>query len=95
MVEAIVLVVTVLAARVLAAPLLRRVRPPAWFERLRARGRPGVPLLATLGALLLMVGLWLIGERRGLLNLLLLLLWIAAPLTAWEILRAWRRHRSS
>jgi multisubunit Na+/H+ antiporter MnhG subunit len=95
MVEAIVLVVTVLAARVLAAPLLRRLRSPAWFERLRARGRPGMPLVATLGALVLMVGLWLIGEQRGLLNLLLLLLWIAAPLTAWEVLRAWRRRRSS
>ena len=95
MFEALVLVVTTLSARVLVAPLLRRVRPPAWLARARARGRPGVPVTAILGGLGLMLVLWLIGERRGVLGALLFLLWIAIPLTAFELLRTWVRRAGS
>lgn len=93
MLEALVLVITALSARILLAPLLRRLRPPAWLERARIRGRPGVPVTAILAALLLMLLLWLIGERRGLPGAVLFLFWIAAPLTAFELLIRWRRPR--
>jgi len=42
-----------------------------------------------------MLVLWLIGERRGVLGALLFLLWIAIPLTAFELLRTWVRRAGS
>ncbi len=92
MLELMVLAVTVAAARLLLTPLRRRVRPPGWFVRARERGRPGVPVTTVLATLLGMGALWLIGERRGVPGALLLLFWIAIPLTAVEILLAWRRR---
>jgi hypothetical protein len=91
-VELLVLFVTVVAARILVAPLVRRIPSPAWYERAKLRGRPGIPITTGLGTLLLMGLFWLIGERRGVVGAVLLVLWIAVPAAAWEILRSWRRR---
>ena len=73
-------------------PLFRRLPVPEWLERARVRGRPGVPVTAWLGALLLMAVAWLAGERRGLAGLLLLAVWLATPLAALWISLQWRRR---
>jgi hypothetical protein len=44
---------------------------------------------AWLGAFLLMLVVWLIGDQRGVLALLLWLLWIAGPLVACWITWLW------
>lgn len=73
-------------------PLFRRVPVPEWLERARIRGRPGVPVTAWLGALLLMTAVWLVGERRRLAGLVLLSVWLASPLLALWISLQWRRR---
>jgi hypothetical protein len=93
LIELLALLLTVVASRILLAPVLHRVEGPPWYQRAKARGRPGIPVVTVLGCLLLMSLAWLIGERRGLLGALMLALWIGAPLAAWEILRSWRRRR--
>lgn len=75
---------------------LARGRPlPAWLERARLRGRPGVPVTAWLGAILLMTVTWLIGEQRGVLGFLLWLLWISGPLVACWLTILWLKQREA
>ena len=74
---------------VLSRPLLRGRSLPAWLERARLRGRPGVPVTAWLGAMLLMLLVWMIGDQRGIFALLLWLVWIGAPLLAAGITWLW------
>ena len=77
-------------------PFVRGRPLPMWLERARLRGKPGVPVTAWLGAVLLMLVVWLIGDQRGILALLLWLLWIAGPLVACWISWLWiRRARST
>jgi hypothetical protein len=73
----------------LARPLVRGRPLPAWLERARLRGKPGVPVTAWLGAFLLMLAAWLIGDQRGIAALLLWLLWVAGPLAACWITWLW------
>jgi len=87
--ELLVFVVTVVLARALTAPVVRRVPSPSWFERLRPRQRPGVPVVTIGGGLLVMGILYLIGERRGVFGVVLLLLWIGIPVFVWTVLARW------
>lgn len=80
------------ALGLLLRPWVRRRPLPAWLARARERGRPGVPVTAWLAAILLMTLAWWIGERRGLFGLLLLLVWLLAPLTAAWITALWIRR---
>lgn len=89
MTEPLALLVTVAATSVLLRPLLDRIRTPSWYERARQRGRPGVPVTVALSAAVLMTIAWMIGERRGVGGVILLLVWIGAPLTTWRVVRAW------
>lgn len=96
MIEAILFAVTLVAARIVLAPLLRRLPAPAWYRRLRARHRPGVPVVTVAGTVFLMGVVWVIGARQGVAGYVLLALWVLTPLAAWEILRSWwRRDRPS
>ena len=79
--------ITVLAY--LARPFVGGRPLPVWLERARLRGRPGVPITAWLGAFLLMLAVWLIGDQGGILALLLWLLWIFGPLVACWITWLW------
>lgn len=92
MLELTALVVLVLSAAVLTAPLWRRLALPRWLARARERGRPGVPVTAWLGAVLVMGVSWLIGEQRSLAGALLLLLWVLAPLGAILVTGLWIRR---
>src|SRR5512139_1008451 len=92
MLELTALVILVLGAAVLTAPVRRRVALPGWLVRARERGRPGVPVTAWVGAALVMAVCWLIGERRGLVGMALLLLWVLAPLTAVLVTGLWLRR---
>lgn len=92
MVEFLVLVATILLAAWLLRPVLRRLPVPGWLVRAHARGRPGVPVTAWLGALLLMWVAWLLGERRGLVGALLYIIWILAPLAALRVTVWWTRR---
>lgn len=74
-----------------AWPLFRRLPVPGWLERARLRGRPGVPVTAWLAATGLMAAVWLTGERRGVVGLILLSLWLTAPLAALWVTLRWRR----
>ncbi len=85
MIEIVVMVVLVIAANILLRPTLRRFEAPGWAVRLRSRPRSRVLLGLWALALAAMVGLWLVGEQRGLLNGLLLLLWVGVPLTALRL----------
>lgn len=84
---------TLAAALLLVLPLARRLPVPGWYARARQRGRPGVPVVSVLGALLLMALAWWIGERRGWFGAVLQLVWIGAPLLAVLINLDWRRTR--
>lgn len=95
MIELIVLLVTLLGAGILVSPMVARLPAPAWYQRARERGRPGIPVVAVVGALTMMGILWLIGERRGVLGLIVLGLWLAAPLTAFFVVRTWFTDRRS
>jgi len=77
----------------LARPLVRGRPLPGWLERARLRGRPGVPVTAWLGAVILMTITWFIGEQRGILAFLLWLLWIAGPLVACWLTVLWVKQR--
>jgi hypothetical protein len=90
--ELVLLVVTVLATGILVGPGLRRVPLPAWLARARERGRPGVPVSAWFVAGGLMGLCWLVGEQRGLAGLLLLLVWVGAPVMATGISALWLRR---
>ena len=92
MLELVACVVLVLTAALLTAPLRRRLVLPGWLVRARERGRPGVPVTAWLTAFLVMGVCWLIGEQRGVLGALLLLLWVFAPLTAARVTVLWLRR---
>lgn len=92
MLELTALVILVLGAAVLTAPLRRRAALPGWLARARERGRPGVPVTAWLGAVLVMGVCWLIGEQRGLAGVLLFLLWVLAPLAAILVTGLWIRR---
>jgi hypothetical protein len=92
MTEPLVLVVTVIAAAFLLRPLLNRLPAPRWYVRARDRGRPGIPVTVALAAALVLAIAWTIGERRGVLGGILLILWIGAPLTAWRVFRSWYRR---
>ena len=89
MLEFLLFVMTVVLVRVLTAPLVRRFPSPGWFERLRARGRPGVPVVTVAGVLVMMLILWLIGERRGVFGFLLMTFWVGTPVLAWIVLSRW------
>jgi hypothetical protein len=91
MLELLAFVILLATAAALTAPLRRRLVLPDWLVRARERRRPGVPVTAWFAALFLMGVSWLIGERRGLLGVLLLLTWVLAPLTAAAITRLWIR----
>lgn len=94
MTELVLFILTVALTGCLLRPVLRKIPLPAWLVRARERGRPGVPLSAWLAAAAIMGLSWLIGERRGLFGLLLLLTWILAPLLAAWISLLWvRRER--
>lgn len=96
MIELLAYTLTLMAVGVLAAPVVRRLAAPTWYRLARERGRPGIPVLAVGGALVLTGILWLIGERRGVFGAILLILWFGAPLTAFFVVRAWltdRRNR--
>jgi len=82
-------VIAIAIAAYLARPFVGGRPSPAWLERARLRGKPGVPVTAWLGAFLLMLLAWLIGDQRGILALLLWLLWIAGPLVACWITWLW------
>lgn len=90
--EILIYAATVALAGLLLRPVLRRLPVPAWLERARRRGRPGVPVTAWLGCLLLLGVLWLIGEFRGLAGALLFGLWVLAPITAAWITSLWLRR---
>jgi hypothetical protein len=81
--EIAVMGVLVIAANILLRPTLRRFRAPGWAVRLRSR--PRVLIRVWTLALIVMVVLWFVGEQRGLLNGLLLLLWVGVPLAALRL----------
>lgn len=89
LVEFLAFLATLLALRLLLNPLIRRLPAPAWYLRLRERGRPGVPVTSALGAGLLMMVVWWIGELRGIPGAILLAVWLGAPLAAWLAIRRW------
>ena len=93
MIELAIYLVTLVAVGVLVAPVVRRLPAPAWYLRARDRGRPGIPVVAALGSLLLLGLLWLLGEQRGVIGTGALVLWIGAPLTAFFVIRTWIRDR--
>jgi hypothetical protein len=76
----------------LIRPLFRGRPLPAWLERARLRGKPGVPVTAWLLAVLLMGVTWLIGDQRGIIAFLLWLLWICGPLIAAWLTWLWLRR---
>ena len=67
---------------------------PAWLERARLRGKPGVPVTAWLLAVLLMWVTWLFGDQRGIFAFLLWLIWISGPLVACWLTWLWTRRKS-
>ena len=73
-------------------PFFRGKPLPAWLERARLRGRPGVPVTAWLLAVVLMWLTWLIGDQRGPLAFLLWLVWITGPLVACWLTWLWTRR---
>ena len=81
-----------ISAAMVTGPLWRRLTLPDWLVRARQRGRPGVPVTSWLAALLIMGLCWLIGERRGVLGGLLLLLWVLAPMAALGVTGLWLRR---
>lgn len=85
MLEIVVMVVLVIAANILLRPVLRRLPAPAWALRLRTQSRSQILVRVWAGAFGLMVVLWFVGEQRGLLNGLLLLLWVGVPLAALRL----------
>ena len=78
----------------LVRPLLRGRRLPAWLERARLRGRPGVPVTAWLLAVVLMQLTWLVGDQRGIFAFLLWLIWISGPLVACWLTWLWVRRKN-
>jgi len=93
--ELISLVIAVGIIGYLLRPFLRGRPLPAWLERARLRGKPGVPVSAWLGAAGLMWLVWLIGEQRGIIALLLWILWVGGPLVAVFLTALWVRRRPS
>jgi hypothetical protein len=77
----------------LIRPFLRGRSLPAWLERARLRGRPGVPVTAWLLAGLLMWITWLIGDQRGPFAFLLWWMWMGGPLVACWLTWLWVRRR--
>jgi len=79
----------------LIRPLVRGRALPAWLERARLRGKPGIPVTAWLLAVLLMWVTWLIGDQRGIIAFLLWVIWISGPLVAAWLTWLWtRRNRN-
>jgi hypothetical protein len=93
MTELVLLVISISLAGLLSRPVVRRLRLPAWFVRARERGRPGIPVSAWLGAVLLMSLAWVVGERRGLPGLILFLIWVGSPLAAGLVTLTWIQAR--
>lgn len=93
MLELLSFFTAVAIAGYLARPFARGRPLPARLERARLRGRPGVPVTAWFGAVLLMSITWLIGEQRGIPGFLLWLLWIGGPLVACWLTVLWVRKR--
>jgi hypothetical protein len=87
-----VYLVTIGLAGLLVRPVLRRIPLPGWLARARLRGRPGVPVTAWLLVLLLLGLAWLAGERRGLAALVLLGVWLLAPVVAAWVTSLWLRR---
>lgn len=85
LIEIVVMFVLVIAANILLRPTLRRFQAPGWAVRLRSRPPSGVLVRVWAGALAVMVVLWFVGEQRGVLNGLLLLLWVGVPLAALRL----------
>ena len=77
----------------LIRPFRHRFKLPEWLVRARIRRRPGIPVTSWLAALLLMEVVWLFGERRGLLGLLALAVWIGAPMLAIWVSWYWIKGR--
>jgi hypothetical protein len=77
----------------LVRPFFRGRPLPAWLERARLRGRPGVPVTAWLLAVVLMGVTWLIGDQRGIGAFILWLIWIGAPLAASWLTWLWIRRK--
>ena len=78
----------------LARPFFRGKSLPAWLERARLRGRPGVPVTAWFLAVLVMWLTWLAGDQRGVLALLLWSVWIGGPLIAIWLTWLWTRRKT-
>lgn len=83
--EIVVMGVLVIATNILLLPTFRRFRAPGWALRLRSRPRSQVLIRLWALTLAVMVGLWFVGEQRGVLNGLLLLLWVGVPLAALRL----------
>lgn len=83
--EIAVMGVLVIAANILLRPTVRRFQAPGWAVRLRSRPRSRVLIRVWALTLIVMVVLWFVGEQRGLLNGLLLLLWVGVPLAALRL----------
>ena len=75
-------------------PFLRSRQLPAWLERARLRGRPGVPVTAWILAVLLMWITWLIGDQRGIFAFLLWVIWIGGPLIASWVTWLWTKQKA-
>ena len=89
MLELLAFITALAMIALLVRPVLRRRRLPAWLERARLRGRPGVPVTAWLSAVLLMFLTWSVGDQRGILAFLLWTVWIGAPIVACWITWLW------
>lgn len=90
--EPVIYLTTVALTAILLRPGLRRLPVPGWLARARQRGRPGVPVTAWLAALLLVAVAWMFGERRGLAGLILLGVWLLAPIGAAWVSALWLRR---
>ena len=89
MLELLAFITALAMIALLVRPFLRSRRLPAWLERARLRGRPGVPVTAWLSAVLLMFLTWSVGDQRGFLALLLWTIWIGAPIAACWVTWLW------
>lgn len=85
MMEIAAFLATVLLADTLLRPLYRRLPAPRWAMALRYRRRARVVTAAWTLTAVTLLALWLIGEQRGLLSGLLLLIWVGVPLAAFRL----------
>jgi hypothetical protein len=89
MLELLAFVTALAMIALLVRPFLRSRSLPAWLERARLRGRPGVPVTACLSAVVVMFLTWSLGDQHGIIAFLLWFVWIGAPLIACRITWLW------